>query len=293
MIKIIQLLDFQNHRNRRIELDPSVTVLAGDNGKGKTAIIRALRWCLLNEWDGKADQFIHWEAQDAKVQALVDGVWVVRAKGSKGNRYYLGKEKFSAFGAGVPAPIEKLVNLHADCFQNQLDGVFWFSLTDGQLAKQLNQIVNLGEIDESLARAASQVSKTKAQVEVHRERKRAVEEELDGLGWIATADEQLSTILAESEHLDTIKEQKDRLSRLVSLWKELTAALGRVDSLQNRGTQLLGQAKEGVGTLNTLQRVRQRAKRYSELESRLCQLNKRIVKIEESLKNTQCPICGK
>jgi DNA repair protein SbcC/Rad50 len=155
MVESLVLSNFQAHTDLRIDLDPCVTVVVGPSDRGKSAILRALRWLCLNQPSGEA--FVRDGARQASVEVVVDGEHVIRARGKGQNEYRLyqpdAPKFFKALGTGnVPPEVAALLNVGQINFQGQHDSPFWFGETAGEVSRQLNQIINLGVIDDVLAK---------------------------------------------------------------------------------------------------------------------------------------------
>lgn len=193
MIESIELRNFQTHRRKTIVFDPRVTIIIGASDEGKSSLLRAIRWACLNRFDGPADSFINWESSFAKVTLAVDGRKIVRAKGGK-NSYTLDGKQFRAFGDKVPPEIADLLLLTEQNFQGQLDPHFWFSESAGQVSRELNQVVNLAAIDETLAAIATRARQARSELEVCRKRAREAKIARDKLTWVPSFASRLSTI---------------------------------------------------------------------------------------------------
>lgn len=177
MLERLRLVNFQCHTKTTVELSP-ITVIIGPSDVGKSAVLRAIRWAATNKPLG--DAFVKHGEKLAVVGLKVDGQTITRAKGSE-NLYKLGDKEFRAFKDSPPADVLSLLNLCEDNFQSQMDPPFWFTLTAGEVARQLNRIVDLGIIDESLSFIGAKARSAVAAVEVVAERIVAIKEEKQSL----------------------------------------------------------------------------------------------------------------
>lgn len=182
MIEYILVKNFQPHKKFRVDLDPHITTFVGPNDVGKTAIIRALGWLCFNRPSGT--DFIRKGSKAAILEIGVDGRRIRRKRGKRQNTYELDGKTFKAMGTDVPEPIADLLNVNAINFQSQHDAPFWFSLTPQQVAKELNRVVDLTIIDESLARAATRVRETKTIAEYAKARLSQSRAKRSELRWI-------------------------------------------------------------------------------------------------------------
>lgn len=233
MIEKIVLKNFQCHEKLTVELDPFCTTLVGSSDVGKTAVLRAFKWVSQNHLRG--DCFIRHGASRCKVRVRIDNQWVRRSRGDGDNRYQIGNRVYRAFGTGVPKSVADLLNVGDISFQNQFDGPFWFMLSPGGVSRQLNAIINLGAIDDALARIASEVRRSRAAVEVSQKRLSSARQRREELRWARDADEQLTQVEQIGDELQSITEQVDRLDGLI----------GEVDTAQEHASRLHRIAQDG------------------------------------------------
>ena len=168
MLKKLVLRNFQKHRKLVIEFDPHVTTIVGPSDAGKSTIIRALRWVSLNKPQGT--KFTTWGEESVKVTLQTAQENISRARGPSSNTYRLESAVFKAFGDTVPSGITTTLRITPTNFQRQHDLPYWFSLSAGQVGKELNQIVNLEVIDKTLATIAARKRKTEGEVVYTKER---------------------------------------------------------------------------------------------------------------------------
>lgn len=308
MLQRLRLHNFQRHSRLDIEFDPQVTVLVGKTDAGKSAVLRALKWLMLNRPRG--DAFIRNGSERCKVMLLCDGHTISRSKG-KSNQYKLAGQVFKAFSNDVPEPVAQLLNAGSLNFQDQHDPSFWFHLTSGQLAQELNAIVDLSVIDRFLARLHSKLRKAKSTVDVSQTRLRealAAQETLSDVPELARSFEQLQT---QQQRADELKQAIAELSALVqtankrrllvqvllgtlmdaeelnkrtSSWLALSSrcqALAKlVSSIQQRQAAL----QQGLPDISTLVELENEA---SKLRKQATQLQIRISQIRNGQSSTQ------
>ena len=107
MIKSIEIHNFQSHKDTKISFEKGLNIIKGKTHSGKSAIVRALRFCLQNKPRG--DSFRSWFANpDEPVRIKIcfyDGSEITREKG-KDNSYTIKKNgntsTFKALGSKVP-----------------------------------------------------------------------------------------------------------------------------------------------------------------------------------------------
>jgi DNA repair protein SbcC/Rad50 len=94
MIESLKLLNFQRHERLEIDFDPRITSIMGASDKGKSAIIRSLRWLALNEPGGF--EFLREGADEVLAALTVDGKRIRRIRGKSRNVYKIGSFRLSA-----------------------------------------------------------------------------------------------------------------------------------------------------------------------------------------------------
>jgi hypothetical protein len=196
MIEELRIQNFQAHRKLRVVFSPTITTIVGGSDRGKSSILRALRWCCTNAPGG--DAFVRHGAEGATVAVVVDGRTVSRRRkvGGDKNTYHLDGEEFKAFGRGVPDTIAALLNMPGVCWQGQHDASFWFGESAGEVSRQLNAIVNLGIIDISLTNVGRVFRTAKTRLEVAEEDLTHAKAALVRLKWVPEADADLLAVEA-------------------------------------------------------------------------------------------------
>lgn len=243
--KSIVLESFQRHGLLGFEFSPGITTIRGETDRGKSSVLRALRWACLNDLGG--DEFIREGARRTKVELVVESpplrAKIVRGKGDKGNLYSLGKQEFKAFGSGVPEAISSLLNVSEINFQGQHDAPFWFSESAGEVSRQLNAIVDLSVIDTSLAFVVAEVRRAQDRRIICVERLRSAEEE-----WEKNANQrervsQFAELKQQNEKLTRAQNRYDILSDLLLLCRG------------NNASRLAEKAREGKELFERAQRI--------------------------------------
>jgi energy-coupling factor transporter ATP-binding protein EcfA2 len=174
MFERFQAINYQVLEDLRLRLDPGVTVIVGRNDAGKSAALRAFEWLCTNRPPGNAD--IRHGTEGMAARLWVDGHVIERHKSATRNIYKLDGQTFKAFGNDVPAEIAQILNVDEINFQGQHEAPFWFTATPADLCRQLNAIVDLGIIDDSITYIAKEVRHQAAVYGVSQERlKSAIE----------------------------------------------------------------------------------------------------------------------
>ena len=268
MIKRLQIKNFRKHKKLDIKFSPTVNVITGRNAAGKSCLIRALRWLVMNRPSG--EDVIKWGAKKASVRLTFGENKVTRTKGDGTNEYHLNDNTYKAFGTDVPAEIRKTLGLCEVNFQGQHDAPFWFCETAGEVSRQLNAIVNLEVIDNTLADIASKLKKSKMSIDIIKERLDDASEKVTELGYVETAETELEAVEKAYEKRQDVSTELTRAHELVSLvskyrnkcfsYSELGAEGRMAIQAGDEWQDLVNSVGNLQGTVSTAIRLRKQAK---------------------------------
>jgi exonuclease SbcC len=301
MLETIKLVGWQTHKNLTIKFDPRITTITGPSESGKSAIVRALRWVILNQWNGEVD--IHHDCSVAKVKLWIDGHEVTR-KRSTSNLYRLDNSKFKALGKfGVPEAIAQVMNITELNFQDQFDPHFWLSASAGQVSKELNSIIDLDIIDLAITNANSKMRVAKVAVDLNKERLVEAKRTKKQLSWVPNAIESLQQ---SEESLTKRQSQIASLQTLCTSINESTETKERLESCLEHGEKAVTlhvklSRTEKLEIL--IQRMRQQCriknldipKLDDTLSGKISDLQRIIESVKEMqwLAKQKCPVCEK
>jgi exonuclease SbcC len=175
MIEAVGIENFQSHKGTNIVLSPGVNVFKGRSHAGKSVIIRAIRWALLNQPRGT--NFVsHFKKKKDTTSVGIefsDGGHVVRQRrGTTVNGYESSVGDFEAMRSDVPN------------VQMQGDPYFMLNMTPGKVAKELNKLVGLDIIDKTIGRLNKLQNEATAKVNVLEDMVENEKEELEDLSFV-------------------------------------------------------------------------------------------------------------
>ena len=218
MLNSVHITNFESHAHTQVDFSPGVNVVVGLSDMGKSALFRAIQWALFNRPAG--DAFIRRGTRNASVSVILDDGddthLVERSKGKSVNHYGLDDQTFEAFGQDVPDEIRRAINMDRGTnVQGQMDPMFLLQSSAGEVARHLNDVAGLDEIDQSLSYLQSQ------QRRATNDHKRAAAS-LESLNADLDAYEYLDAIAAElsecedwQQDLDRLYNERERLKRAV------------------------------------------------------------------------------
>ncbi len=292
MIERIKITNFQIHQTYDLELDPYITCIVGPSDQGKSTILDAIRWVAQNVPSGT--DFITHDEKYSQCILWVDGHKLLRRKGDK-NLYKLDGKEFTALKAsGVPQEIVDLLNVTDANFHNQLDSHFWFSLTPGQVSKELNNVINLGSIDDSLTNAATELRQVRSELSICHSRIDEAQGKKESLSWVpefGTALTELEELIAKSEtskeDITLLESYMLSINRLQEKQRHLAPAKITGQELLELCAELEEITKDQMSLIDLVCQI-------EELET--CQIGKQLSDAQKELKEKtagmMCPLCG-
>ena len=213
MIKRIALQNFQSHLKSVLNMHPGINIIQGASDGGKSAIRRALELVTYNRPNGTG--YILTGKEQCRVQVqTTDGV-VLREKGKGKNTYRINKEKPIKPGTDVPPEVKEILRLDTTNIQDQKDLYFLLNLSPGKVAKKLNEVVGLDEMDRALKDINSRARKVKAEQVFVKEEMDAAEASVKALEWTIQADEKLKYIQVLIEAKGELQARMDRLKQVL------------------------------------------------------------------------------
>ena len=157
----VEAINFQSLKHIVVKLVNGSNAFVGESNSGKTALIRAIRWCLLNKPNG--DSYITKGEKEATVYvSLSNGKKVERRKSLSGTNLYRIHEngevigEYTGFGTNPPPEVIEahgIVPIAGDIycqFAQQLEAPFLLSLRPAKRADVLGNMEELKRIDMAL-----------------------------------------------------------------------------------------------------------------------------------------------
>ena len=218
----MQVFAFQAHEDETIEFD-QVTTIVGPSDAGKTSLVRALRWVAHNKPRG--DGFVREGAKEGRARVKVDDHVVTRIRrGASKNLYKVDGKELKAFGSDAPQQVEDLFQTDDVNFQLQMDPPFWLSLTPGEAAKELNNVADLGAIDDAMAYVASYLRKAGPKEEAAQESLKKCKENVEALEFVDQFVIELDKVLEldkeREEHRDDAQDFESDYHAMKKTWNE-------------------------------------------------------------------------
>lgn len=227
-IKKIVLKNFQSHSYTTIELSPKINVFLGKGNRGKSAIIRALKWVFFNEPQGTS--FIKKGETYASCAITLDNDYtIIRERGDKINRYTLitpdnKRVEYSNFGREIPQDIKKILKIEALPIENglklspqikdQMESVYLLNETPSTLHSTLLTISGGQTIDDAIKSLSLDLDRLNRR---EKDLKKEIEDKENALKIYDHVDEKKSEILKIKKGIDLLKKVEDRKNRLIKI----------------------------------------------------------------------------
>jgi chromosome segregation ATPase len=237
---------FQAHDKLDVSFDPLITTIVGDSDRGKSSIIRALRWCCLNRPRG--DGFIRSGFKRMKIRIKIDDTTVRRERGGGENVYALDEQEYRAFSNDVPDSIQKLLNVADINFCSQHDAPFWFDFSPPEIARQLNKIVDLNAIDEVTASLGQMIRSTRSELGMVENRLAQAEAEYKELDYVSKVDSELEEVERKEEESQNLRSSFEQIEKLVGELNQAESRIKQFGALVQEGNHIasLGDLAQGI-----------------------------------------------
>ncbi len=217
MLKKINIKNFQKHSKLSLALHKGINVIAGRSDVGKSSILRAIKWAVTNRPSG--DSFRKKGTTYTGVQLVTTNGSVLREKGKGKNQYVVGKEPLKALRTDVPEDVSILLNMGSENIQSQHETYFLLDKSPGQVAKELNKVVGLDEMDRSLKQINSDTRSITSEQKFVKGELDKLDMELKETEWLPEAVQSIEDIkLLAVEH----NKQEVQLNKLEAITTEIS-----------------------------------------------------------------------
>ena len=257
MIKSVQGINFQSHKDSTLDFHSGVNAVVGESDEGKTAVLRFLRWACLNQPNG--DEFRSWWGGDTSATVTTTDGQEIHRERSKKNLYKLNdNEPYASFGQTVPEPIEKALNMKEENWQRQMDPHFMLSLSAPECSRRLNEVADLNDIDDAMS-AVEKLSR-------------------DGSAQINSLKTAIETNEENLEEYKDLDEMKEVLKKAHAIEKKMDKLEERQGEIQDRmekrlqarkALQKFPDTKEAEDLVKEIKQIQEKMKETSRKKERL------------------------
>lgn len=237
MIKKIKIKNFQCHEDLELNLSEGINIIAGASDRGKSSVLRAIDLVRENRPTGfsyrydprilKCSKKAIKETEITSVEiTLNDGNKILRERNKKEvNQYRVNDEALKAMRFDVPEEVSSLLNIAPYSIQSQHNPYFLLNDSDGEVSRQINDLVGLEAIDKVQKKVNSIVSESKLKSEalaLEIESKEIEIEKLKDLPKISKRIEELDENIKEAASIyRDIEEIEETIEEYSSISEEL------------------------------------------------------------------------
>jgi exonuclease SbcC len=217
MIGTTEINNFQSWKDVVIDFSRGVNVIKGRSHSGKSSIIRALRWGSLND-PNRGDYFASWFAGEKDITSVgieyTDDSYIIRKKGKGVNSYDLSTGDLPTIGTDLPDEVKAITRMGPINIQDQDEQYFMLKETPGTVAKELNKLVGLDIIDETLTKMNRLENENKVKLKLLERDSTDIKEGLEELDFVDDLQKRVEHIEALWEEYQKINRQRLEIIRL-------------------------------------------------------------------------------
>jgi hypothetical protein len=214
MLREIKLKNFQSHRHSVLPLQPGLNVITGPSDTGKSAIVRAFKWLALHE---PISGLMTNGESEMSVRVIADGPNVIeRFKDAREYGYRLNDlGKFLACARDQPLPISTVLNLTPENFQSQFSPHYLLSLTPGQVAREINRVIALTDIDRAISWLKERSKANNILLEATEQEIKGLEDYLEANSNVPKMGTLLELLKGENTAIERYSRERGDLSQMV------------------------------------------------------------------------------
>ena len=320
MFESLHIQNFQSHRNTLLEFDKGLNIIFGISLNGKTAIARSMGLVIYNRPSGckyysnfapnKGQTLI--ELKPIETNSIILKKLVKRkedkTKALENTIYEYDDNKFGdedgGVGKNVPDIIKAALNISELNIQRQFDQPFLILSSAGEFARVINRVTKLDKVDQWISSFASQIRKTKNEVELLETQSKEIELELKKyVGFenlesevkklqkidssLVNTEMKFRRIDSLLEKIEGINQELDKINPALAIEKDILVLISletTIISLNNR-VILIDKLKRIDSFINGLGTILEHLKgleTIAEKEGKLSKLNKYLETIKQA-----------
>lgn len=268
MIKSLLIRNFQSHKFTHLDFDKGVNVICGLSQAGKTAVLRAFRLLVYNRPSG-ARFYSNFAPREGmtEVQAELDNARVTilkevkRGKDGKkvlkGTVYGLDRDNDHldwSPGTDVPTEVQLALHMGEMNIQSQFDRPFLIMAPPGEIARTINKITRLEQVDGWKAELSKRINQKTQEIKVVTDQMKTIEQTLvnykgfedlgETINNLTIVDNRLSMLSHQSEEIDSSLQVIERAQKSIDSWTNALDQLEDICSLVIQMDDELKKAKD-------------------------------------------------
>lgn len=269
-IQTLRIKNVQSHKDSVLNFSDGINILVGSSNNGKSAVLRALNWCIRNRPLGTDILLSSWsydnkgkQIEEMSVEVEKNNSTLIRKKSSTENSYVINGEKLEAIKTDVPDEVNDFFKMSETNFQTQMESPFLLSQTAGEVAKYFNKVVRLDVIDRVLTNAESSRRKLKSKLEDSEEVIEKLEKEVEDFNWL----DSVERLIIKCENIEN---KKNSLESDIELLEKSLNSFSRLSENKKKYEDLL--------------KLKDVVKQFNEVYESVSDSEEEIENLEKSLK---------
>ena len=264
----VRIHNFQSHRKTTLELHPGVNAIVGVSDSGKSAFFRALMWAITNK--PKGDSFrSKWGGKTSVCIDFADRTSVERSKDGE-NLYVLDDvDSFTAFKDAIPDAINDALNMDDINLQTQIDAPFLLSASSGDVAKLLNRVANLSNIDTTLSNIRKRTQSATRDIANIKEQIEELEKEEKSFAYLEQMEEDVNVLNNLVNRWGEVEENRKELNHLLAESDESLACLDELSLVLSFEKKV----EEALTTHAQIQSTKEHTRELQNLLAKICLLD--------------------
>lgn len=244
IIEKVMIQNFMSYKQAEIELHKGVNVFIGGSDRGKSAVIKAMDWCINNRPSG--DSYCSTWGGGTVVDIMLEGGLTVTRRRAGENAYIISGEgiktqEFRSFNQGVPFEVAEVFNMSDLNFQFQGDRHFLLSNTSGEVARYLNKVASLEGIDRGLSNVDKYKRRINDRIHSLEIEEKEIVKELEQYVGVAQMEKEVKSLLVLYADIDQLKNDILDIRDTIGEWDAIVCSMqnislniGEADTASNK-----------------------------------------------------------
>jgi exonuclease SbcC len=236
MFKFLRLENYKSHENSLIHFDRGVNVIFGMSQAGKTNFLKALRLLASNRpLGGKFFSDFAGDKGETKITLGLEGsedislLKEIRVteddKKVIKTMYKIGDVPFSSPKDQVPDRIVAALNISELNIQRQFDPPFLVTSSGGDIAKTINRLTKLEEVDDWVSELTSEINAENRDIVRMESEAKALVQELEIYKDVDETEKAISELQANSGSIAKLLLQQNALDKMLIQFEEAVRSL--------------------------------------------------------------------
>lgn len=273
--------------NVSLTLNENFNVITGSTGQGKSGILRAINWVLLNKPAGSA--MVTKGKKETSVALVFDNngkeITVKKTRKSNKTHYEIDDRKIEAVGQAVPQDIVDLIPIREYNLQGtmgQFESPYLVGDTPGVIAQKISESVDLGVVRDSISYVQEKKKKNASEIKQTEEKIKNIESDLESFPQLEKIEKTIERADANQQEVEKKKaahvQRAKQVKALQETEKELME-LPPVSELSQKHNKLLEKVQK-------IRRLNEKTRKAHSVLSNVKKESKSLCKIDEIIQKT-------